>query len=372
MKKIIIARSVMLGLICTLMEAPLVAAAQQWPLSPLQNLPTQQETASPLSVSQEIIQTSTSLPTQKAQALPTQEEIKQQIAHIKKTIKQLDTINALATAAVVGAGAFAVVSTATIGILSLVISLFLPAYTTIGVTGFAALTSGQFLFAGMVAALVSETLGIATIAGASLLFGGLTAASMLTALAEAKELNALVISHPELFTTEQKNTLKQFSNLLKGILGQAIARGLQIKDLKKSVSSQALKENSQLAAQLGSAKNAQSIVESYIENAKTLHNLTLSQKNNREQRELLLVQRKQHKPLALKHTQINLKIANLDTLNFLLKPQISIAAKKAAQLEQKYPLLKTALTNAVQKFIQESENIINELKKGTDQTDSKK
>ncbi len=295
----------------------------------------------------------------------TKQEIDKQIANIKKTINGVNNINIIATTITAGVGATAVAATTAVAIALFLIAPYFPHYVAFEATGVTAISSATVIASGIISLIIAGALGTTSGAAVIALFGGLSATSILTALVEAKKLETLESTHPGTLTATQKTTLAQFNTMLKGNLGMAIAKGLQLKKIKNTLSTQALTQNPSLLTILGNAQKAQKLIGSYFNDIKKLVGLKIANQVYKKQKEALKKESSQHKILSAQRTKLDLKIAGLD-LKFAFVPlQLSTLEKKINKIHTKYAGIEKMLATAAQEFIKESERIIAELSSTT-------
>lgn len=229
--------------------------------------------------------------------------------------------------------------------------------TTAATTAAATTVISNVIIGGMVASLVAGSLGAVGLT----VFGGLSTATILTALIEAKKLEDIEKKQPGTLTADQKLTITQFKNVVKGPIAKGIAQGLQLKKIKNTLSTNVLTQNPNLLAMLGGAKKAQTFIEKYFEATKKLNNLKMAYNTYKLGKKTLQKEREQYKKLSSKHIKLDLKIAGLDLKFALIPLQLSAQEKKINKLHKKYPGIEKTLASAVQTFITESDRIIAEL-----------
>jgi hypothetical protein len=287
---------------------------------------------------------------------PTQQEIEQQIAAIKKTIQSINTINILATSLTAGIGGIAVAATTVTALALLVISPFFPAFVPLGATGIAAASSSVVLTYGIITLIVAGLLGTASGATVLSLFGGLSAASLITAVNEAKKLALIDQHYPNLLTQAQKTTLSQFDTLLKGKLGHAITQGIQLRNIKNDVTNMLIAQSPALVKALGGKlEKTQSFIQKYITKALQLHNIKLTYAEYQKQKTALQTERIPYKKLSQKHIALDLKIAALDLRYGTLNTKIKSLEKELTNMKQQAKDSVIMLEQHAQIFIQQTE-----------------
>ncbi len=359
------------------------------------------------------------LPTKITQvAIPTKQEIDQQLETIKKTIKGFKTINAVVTTLMVGGIATGVIITLATVIGGVALAIIVPgaivaegaataapftllagevfkdvvagklmmdaamamtiinglnasaATATGAAAASAAIVGTTSISAAAAATLIADVIiggTVATLVAGSLgkmglkILGGIDATTILTAFVNIQKIEKLEAAHPGTLTKEQALVITQFKNVLKGPIAKGIGKGLQLKKIKGTLSMQALTQNPSLIATLGGDKKAQKLIETYFDDMKQLTNLRITNQVYKTQKETIQKERNQYKKLTPKHIKLDLKVAGLD-LKFAFVPlQLSALEKKMTKIHQKYQGIEKMLEASTQMFIQESDKVIAEL-----------
>jgi hypothetical protein len=295
----------------------------------------------------------------------------QKIETMQKAIIGLTVINAASTTFIIGSSITGIaVSLATLiggaAMIAASAGTATPLVTTEGLifTSTANLAAAgavalgnNLLIAGAVAFFMSEGLG----ALGTVLFGGMTAATLLTAYEQARQIEALEKKYPGVLTKDQKNVVQKFNKLSKGSIGKGIASGIQMKKTQDTIAAQVLSENQNMITALGGEKKAKSFVVTYMKTSRSLINHQTAYQNYQEQKKALQLQRKPYKTGDPKHTKLDLKIAALDLKFAFTKPIIASQEKKLAKMELTYPNLKSIMAPHAQNYITQVDTFIQEL-----------
>lgn len=293
--------------------------------------------------------------------------IPQKIENMRKAVTGLKTLNAVVTTLVVGTAVTGVAVGVAVIIGGVALSIACPPMApalvegipmgalvaTSGITTNAAAVIG----AGASALLISGNIG----ALGAVLFGGMTAATLITALEQAREIEALEKAYPGILTTEQKTVVTQFKNLIKGPLGKGISAGIQTAKVQDTIAAQVLSENQQMATTLGSAKKAQTFIKNYLKDSRKLINYQTAYKNYQDKKTALQQKRAPFKKADPKHIKIDLEIGALDLKFAFLKSTITSLEKKIAKMEQQYPNLRSVMASHLQNYITQVDAFMLEL-----------
>lgn len=341
---------------------------------------------------------------------PTKEEIAQKIETMKKTIKGLKTINTtvtaltiggaitgavLALATVVGGAALVVITAgagapvaaagaitagagaagiaagatatsagtgtaavagagtlASLAATAAALEVNAPVFATVGgATTAAGLipTVQALLVSGIITALISGGLGTIGVA----LCGGLTAATLITALANAREIEKIEKEYPGSLTKDQATVVAQFKNMIKGPIGKGIATGIQIKKLQTSTVDNIFKNRPAIIAQVGGYQKAPAFIKNYLDLNRKLVNNIIANESYKIKKEALLKERDQHKKLSPKHIKIDLQILGLDLKFKPFTAKIEKQRKNIQKLHATYPGLEQGLAPYVKEFIEQ-------------------
>ncbi len=296
--------------------------------------------------------------------------IPQKIKNIKTTITGLKTANAILTTLVVGtaitgtAVSLAVIIggvatiVATGGAATPLVSEGVVFTSTANLAAAAAIANaGGLIIAGSVTLLISEGLGSL----GAVIFGGMTAATLLTALVDARNIEAIEKAYPGTLTKEQMTTVTQFKNMIKGPIGKGIAKGVQLKKAKETIAAQAIKENSSLITMFGDEKKAQTFIKKYLDDSRELINNKIAYQAYQDKKKSLQDKRAPYKKLDPKHIKLDLEVGALDVKFMFLKGNISSLEKKLNKMNQQYPKLNAILAQHIQAFITQADAFMLEL-----------